>query len=173
MIFYVHDIMPSYSECIKLDGERPDNTIRLIRQSGFLRAYERSAWLFTLCISEYKVRRKFIKSANRDILFLGFPEGSLHEKLDGRQLLTTPYGYDIVLREGDVPQEDTYEEWRNAVAVEALPANGGADIPLPPEKVQEEIIRRLREFPLERKNFVQCAVFLSELRALLDNEGPF
>ena len=38
--------MPKISDCLKAERESPDHVIRLVRNNNFLRAYNRSAWLF-------------------------------------------------------------------------------------------------------------------------------
>lgn len=42
--------MPKISDSLKAERESPDHVIRLVRNNNFLRAYNRSAWLFQRCI---------------------------------------------------------------------------------------------------------------------------
>ena len=51
--------MPKITDCLKAEREAADNVIRLARNNNFLRAYNRSAWLFQRVVTEYRVKRQF------------------------------------------------------------------------------------------------------------------
>ena len=52
--------MPKITDCLKAEREAAGNVIRLVRNNNFLRAYNRSAWLFRRVVTEYRVKRQFI-----------------------------------------------------------------------------------------------------------------
>ncbi len=57
------------------------NTIILHKEGMFYRAYEKSAYLFTLYIKAYKVVKKFYKNVNTEVVYLGFPTNCLENIL--------------------------------------------------------------------------------------------
>ena len=162
--------MPSYIDVVRFEQEAPTNVIRLIKSGEFYRAYNRSAWLFQSCIAEHRVMRKYLKSIKDDIFYIGFPEKSLFNNIGDRQSVKTEYGFDIVLDVNEVPDEDGYQTWRNTVV--ALHSSKGDynSLPLSGAEAEREVLRRLREFQLENKTMLECAVFLAELRSLLNNK---
>ncbi len=161
--------MPLISEVVKFESEAPPHTIRLIKNNGFFRAYNHSAWLFICCIADHKVMRKYIKSLKADVLYVGFPETSLLNNIENRRFDKTEFGIDIELREDERPDEEGYQTWLSTV--ETLPSSKGDFNSLPPAgaDAEREVIMRLRDFPLESKSMVECAVFLAELRKILSN----
>lgn len=160
--------MPKISDCLKAERESPDHVIRLVRNNNFLRAYNRSAWLFQRCITEYRVKRQFIKSVGEEVFFIGFPEGCLHQHASGHELATTDLGFDIQIAAENLPAEDDYEQWK-----EQIPLSNGSQadfdaLPLAGAEAEREVLRRLRTFPLVRKTPMECQQLVSELQELLE-----
>lgn len=62
------------------------NLVYLHREGSFLRCYERSAYFVWRYISPFKLRRRFVKKVNRDVISLGFPEAVKGKWLHGRPL---------------------------------------------------------------------------------------
>lgn len=163
--------MATYAEVIKFEEAVPPNTIRLIKSGDFYRAYNHSAWLFQCCIVEHKVMRKYVKSIKSDILYIGFPEKSLFNNIGDRKSVKTDYGFDIELFQEEIPEENGYETWK--ATIDPLPSSKGDfhSMILSGIEAEREVIRRLKEFPLESRSMVECAVFLSDLRKLLNNNS--
>lgn len=161
--------MPSYIDVVKFESEAPINTIRLIKSGEFYRAYNHSAWLFQCCIAEHKVVRKFIKALKADIFYIGFPEKSLFGNIGDRPSVKTEYGFDIELSVEEVPDEEGYVTW--CATVDTYASSKGDFHALPPAgaDAERQVIKLIREFPLESKSMVECAVFLAELRKILNN----
>lgn len=161
--------MGTYVQAVKFETEAPENTIRLIKSGGFYRAYNHSAWLFYSCIAEHKVMRKYIKSLKTDIYYIGFPEKSLFSNIGERKSAKTEYGFDIGLSLSEIPEESGYDVWK--MSVETSPSSQGDfnSLPVAGVDAEREVLKRLREYPLESKSMVDCAVFLAELRKLLNN----
>lgn len=111
--------MASIENCLKYEAEMEPGKIRLITSGEFVRAYNHSAWLFYCCISKYKVIRKYSKTQQKDVYFLGFPVSKLLELINGRVCEKTDFGYDITLKPEESPAEDGYEAWTKEVPVEA------------------------------------------------------
>lgn len=159
--------MPTYAEVVKFEEAAPPKTIRLIKSGEFYRAYNRSAWYFQCCIAEHKVMRKYVKVLGRNIYYIGFPEKSLFNNIGERKSEKTNYGFDIELSEDEIPDDDAYETWKATIVVEDSSKGDFHSMPLSGSEAEREVIKRLRDFPLESKSMVDCAVFLSELRRLL------
>ncbi len=161
--------MPTYIDIIKFEENAPANTIRLVKSGEFYRAYNRSAWLFQCCITEYRVMRKYLKALKCDIYYIGFPEKSLFNNIGERKSTKTEYGFDIELVGLEIPEEDAYETWKMTVATEQSSKGDYYSLPLVGVEAEREVIRRIRDFPLENKTMIECTVFISELRKLLNN----
>lgn len=161
--------MPTYIDVIKFEEEAPANTIRLVKSGEFYRAYNHSAWLFQCCITEHKVMRKYIKSLKTDIYYIGFPEKSLFNNIGERKSTKTEYGFDIELMEFEIPNEEAYETWKMSIETEQSSKGDFHSLPITGAEAEREVIKRIKDFPLENKTMIECTVFLSELRKMLSN----
>lgn len=161
--------MPSYTEMIRFESEAPLNTIRLVKSGGFYRAYNHSAWLFQNCITQYKVIRKFIKSLDDNIYYIGFPEKNLFDNIGKRETTKTDYGFDILLCEDELPDEDGYETWKLSVETVESSKSDYYSLNFTGREAEIEVIRRIKEFPIESKSMMDCVIFLSQLRMMLNS----
>ncbi len=141
--------MPSYSEMVKFEAEAPQNTIRLVKSGGFYRAYNHSAWLFQTFITQYKVIRKYIKSLDDNIYYIGFPEKNLFDNIGDRKTEKTEFGFDIFLKEDEVQDEDNYETWKLSVETLDSSKSDYYSMNLTGREAEIEVLRRIREFTLE------------------------
>lgn len=163
--------MASIENSLKYEAEVEPGKIRLVTSGEFVRAYNHSAWRFYCCISKYKVIRKYSKSQQKDIYFLGFPASKLLELINGRVCEKTDFGYDITLKPDEVPAEEGYEAWTKEVPVEVASRADASATPLSGKELECAVCKKIREFPLETKTPVETVVFLSEMRRLLIGEG--
>ena len=155
---------------IRAEEETPPCTIRLIKSGNFFRAYNHSAWLFQSCVTEYRVIRKYIKALKQNIWYIGFPGERLFETLGGREAVKADYGFDVALAAEEVPAEEGYQEWlRSVEAEDSSKADDAALSPAGPG-TERDVLRKLREFPLENKTMVECVAFLASLRKALNNK---
>lgn len=159
--------MATYIETIRFEENAPEHTIRLIKSGEFYRAYNHSAWLFQCCIAEHKVIRKYVKALNRDIYYIGFPEKSLFTNIGERNSTKTDMGFDIHLSMDEIPDEECFEAWQQTIETSHSSKGDYNSLPLSGAEAEREVLKRIREFPLESRSLVDCAVFLSELRKLL------
>lgn len=113
--------------------------------------------------------RKYIKALKTDIYYIGFPEKSLFNNIGERKSTKTEYGFDIELMEFEVPEEEAYEVWKMTIPTEQSSKGDFHSLPLAGADAEREVIKRIRDFPLENKTMIECTVFLSELRKLLNN----
>lgn len=161
--------MAKYIDVVNFESEAPPNTIRLIKSGEFYRAYNHSAWLFHSCIAEHKVMRKYIKAMQADVYYVGFPEKSLFNNIGEHRSVKTEYGFDLELSEDEVPDEAGYDTWKQTIATADSSKGDFHSLPPAGADAEREVLRRIREFPLESKSMVDCAVFLAEMRRLLSN----
>lgn len=59
-----------------------DQNIYLYKEGIFWRAYEYSAYAFVKNIRQYNVKKKFFKIMDKEVVYLGFPDGALEQVLD-------------------------------------------------------------------------------------------
>ena len=161
--------MPTYIDILKFEEDAPKNTIRLIKSGEFYRAYNHSAWLFHCCIAEHKVMRKYVKALKQDIFYVGFPNKSLFNNIGERNSVKTESGFDIELSIQELPNEEEYEIWVASVQSDYSSKGDYNSLPIAGIDAEKEVIKRIKDFPLENKTMVECAVFIAELRKLLNN----
>ena len=163
MATYEDDL--AFSEAVEGQG-----VIRLIKMGKFMRAYDHSAWLFVNCIADYKVLRKYLKRLNREVFYIGFPAENLSSTINKRRAVSTDRGFDVSLSPEEIPAEEGYELWRSTVKAEEASKADYLSLPLSGVDAEREVIRRLREFPVESKTMMDCMAFVVELRKLLFNK---
>lgn len=161
--------MATYVDVIKFESEKPGNIIRLVKSGEFYRAYNHSAWLFQSCITEHKVMRKFVKALKCDIYYIGFPERSLLNNIGERKFTKTDMGYDVELSADEMPDENGYETWKATVTTDVSSKGDYNSLPLAGVAAEREVIKQLREYPLENKSMLECTIFLASLRRILNN----
>jgi hypothetical protein len=59
-----------------LELEKENQQIILHKEGLFIKVYERSAYLFTKNIKEYKLTKKFYKNVKQEVVYMGFPQNS-------------------------------------------------------------------------------------------------
>lgn len=59
-----------------LELEAENQQIILHNEGLFIKAYERSAYLFTKHIKAYKLTKKFYKNVKQEVVYMGFPKNS-------------------------------------------------------------------------------------------------
>lgn len=68
--------MPTIKDKLKAE-ERNERTIRLWPEGTFLKAYERSAYLFVKQVRNYEPRRRYVQAVGQDVVSIGFPQSVL------------------------------------------------------------------------------------------------
>lgn len=154
--------------------------IHFSMEGTFYRAYEWSAWLAVRFIGELKVTKRFSKAVNGEIVFVGFPVGSVQKFTpegimpmifeDGK-LLT------MVIPAERFGQDETVEKlkeeflsWKNGV--EDTPKKSQQDgggvksSPLQEGKPSRltDIVHKILAYPIEQKSPMECMSFLAEIK---------
>lgn len=175
--------------------------IHLYREGLFLKAYDRSAFLFQKHVKSFKPIKKFFKSVNGDVIMLGFPSGNLSALLPETEFLERDEMHvcfacpEINLREyelwfGSVPMAPEKPRRKQAPADAGFPSRGEsilreeAQAPaamsvtlftpedfVPAGDVVSGVIRDLEAFSVENSTPLECMMFLSGLKKELKKRG--
>ncbi len=103
------------------DANLQFNTIHLIKEGLFWRAYERSAYLFSKHFwVDITVNGGYVKSVERDVHYVGFPDRSLQKVLDklpeaGNSRVVERS--ETKIRIDDVPPIEGFEQWKEGLAL--------------------------------------------------------
>ena len=163
--------MAKLVDILAIEKERTDalhqRQIHLFADGSFYRAYEWSAWLCCTYIKQFQVTRRFIKSADSDMLFVGFPQTSLSRLLpegcetveqgDGPLLLSLPE----TLMKGDFDRTQEFANWKSTIpmaeAKEKKPQPTLADRPVSMTGVMKRVMKYdvLQHSPIECMQFIQ------------------
>lgn len=156
------------AEILEIEKTNFEN-IYLFKEGFFWRVYEKSAWRFLKNIREYRVFRKYVKAVKQDIVYLGFPETILQEILSD---VETRYAVSHIIRKTDTsieiqgfPEMSGFELWKDEWTI----ANIKPASPIVSENpnMHNEIIRKIKEYPIISKTPVEAFNFLAELQKQL------
>ena len=154
------------------------NTIILLREGIFWRAYEKSAYAFSMQIHPYKPTRKWVIAVKQDVVSLGFPVSAAENVLNNSKVLMRQEKR-LVLAASPISVED-FEAWKQTVPM-TLPDSGlhRKDIRRPyvptvvsttvspGEQSCEGLADCIRQFNIASKTPVECMLFLMELKRRL------
>lgn len=79
--------MATIKEKLEMETAKKDNEVILHREGVFYIAYEHSAWLFSVSLHSFKVKKTYVKCVARDIVSVGFPMASLNRLADGCRVI--------------------------------------------------------------------------------------
>lgn len=184
--------MPSINDKLKLEAHN-ERTIRLWPEGKFLKAYERSAYLFITHVRAYEATRKYVGVVGGDVVSIGFPESVLGA-------LGMPYekdGTGVVLLHVSVGiDEQQYFLWRDTLPL----VNNGTRVSHPREQqaelpvmcaepqvghlrsdaepqvghlrtsVEALVVGRLRDFSLATATPLECMMLVSELQKMISEK---
>ena len=148
---------------------RNTNSIHLLKDGLFWRAWERSAFRFTAVIKPYRLTKKFIKRVNCEVVYCGFPSNSLKEVLALVQDKTLEESETEITISGFEPIDNkTFDEWKNDI-----PLIEKRDQPKPVSTNDKtaldlEILERVRSFQLANSTPMECQQFLMEIQSQLN-----
>ena len=153
-------------EKLALETAKPGNEIILHREGVFYIAYERSAWLFSMAVHTFKVKKQFVKCVAQDVVSVGFPMSALERYIAGCKVDEVEGLVRLSLPGDKIPLVDDFEQWKECQQcipskLKSETANNDVDendIPM------SDIIKRIKEFPIECKTPVECMLFLIELK---------
>lgn len=96
------------------------NTIILLREGIFWRAYEKSAYAFSMQVHPYKPTRKWVIAVKQDVVSLGFPVSAAENVLNGCKVLMRQEAR-LVLAASPI-DPDGFEVWKQTVPRSLPPA---------------------------------------------------
>ena len=111
----------TFAEILALEDPNLDK-IYLFREGKFLKAYEHSAYLFHRNIQAFKLSYRYVKTVNRNVVSLGFPEAvknkwlhgfPVHEADEKMLVCDSPFRFD----------ETEYYAWLELARVQANPGD--------------------------------------------------
>lgn len=91
--------------------------IHLFQEGNFYRAYEVSAWLCHLHISQFKVTHRHVKGIDQTIAFVGFPLSSLDKRKPEGAVVETVADKHIVVSLPQSAETKAVEELREDFSV--------------------------------------------------------
>lgn len=151
------------------------NTIILLREGIFWRAYEKSAYAFFIQVHPYKPTRKWVIAVKQDVVSLGFPVSAAENVLNGCKVLMRQEAR-LVLAASPI-DPDGFEVWKQTVP-RSLPPAVVAPAPAAASSVVSPAVSAvgqccdgladcIRRFNIESKTPVDCMLFLMELKRKL------
>lgn len=163
--------------------------IHLYREGLFLKAYNRSAFLFQKYARSFKPVKKYYKSVGADVVMLGFPSANLSavfpdgdfESADAMHVCVACPG-EINLREYEawlgtveaLPEKPKKETHRAAPQPVGIPAGMHVSLfdrvehlPTPGREVIDRVAQELEAFSIENSTPMECMMFLSRLKTEL------
>ena len=151
------------SEILEIEKNNTDS-IYLFKEGIFWRCYELSALYFIKNIKEYRVFRKFVKTVNQDIVYLGFPNTIIEEiiqKAKSNNYLVSKNEKRIVII--GIQKEEGFEKWKENIKISGKENKAGN------MDNNNQIIQKIKEFDLINKTPVESFNFLSEIQKQLVN----
>lgn len=161
--------MATIKEKLLLEKDKPKNVIVLHREGIFYIAYEHSAWLFSEVIHRFAVKKRFVKNVATEVVSIGFPMSSLDKLVAGRPVVADADCARVELARNECPCDTGFDEWKNAQPVSANKdiACDNSAVEQGKNDVANDILARLRAFPVESRTPVECLHFIIELKRLL------
>lgn len=155
--------MSNLHEILQTESGNTDK-IHFYREGVFYKAYERSAYAFVTQVKAFQVKKRFIKSVNREVVSIGFPTHSLHSYF-GQEQIKESGNTAIISLHTPIERKD-YEVWRESVAltvdVVSQPKQEAKVVPL--SEAEQLVTMKIKTFPIETKTPLECMLFLSELK---------
>lgn len=172
------------AEKTMLDIESRRNTadehrvMHFCKEGNFYRAYEFSAWLAFRFAGNLNVTRRYSRTANGEIVMVGFPPGSLQKftpegvtpvfSEDG-QLMTMTIPAER-FNEDETPErmQEEFLNWKHSVEASNKNSQGEAGGKPAAQNGKASslttIMHKVIMYPIEQKSPMECVFFLAELK---------
>ncbi len=164
-------------EILEIENKNTDS-INLFREGLFWRCYEYSAWRFVKNIKDYRLIKRFVKIVDQDIVYLGFVDNTLPEILEKANKSTSSHiqkSDSLIIIQGFAETEG-YMQWKEGIMPEPEKRvastlrhcsvdPGSATINNKQEiNMHEEVILKIKQYPIINKTPVEAFNFLGELQ---------
>ncbi|MBQ7941986.1 MAG: hypothetical protein IJ328_06235 [Muribaculaceae bacterium] len=151
--------MSTIKERIEREQSNIDK-IYLYKEGIFYKAYERSAYLWITNICNYEIKKRYVKTVDRMIVYIGFPISALENRLLNR-VYREESEYTIVEPDtASVIDAEAYNEWHKALENEKEKCG----FPECNEPNAEAIVDEIMKYPIETSSPIECMMFLSQLK---------
>ena len=152
-------------EKLTLETAKPDNEIILHREGVFYIAYEHSAWLFSVVLHCFKVKKVYVKCVAQDVVSIGFPMASLERYVAGCKVNEGEGCVKLSLPADKIPLLDDFEQWKECqqYVPPKLPETACDDV-AENDIPMSDIIKKIKDFPIECKTPVECMLFLIQIK---------
>lgn len=153
-------------EKLVLETTKPGNEIILHREGVFYIAYERSAWLFSMAVHTFKVKKMYVKCVAQDVVSIGFPMAALERYVAGCKVDEGDGVVRLSLPGDKMPLVDDFEQWKERqqyIAPKQKSEIANDDV-AENDTPFSEIVKRIKDFPIECKTPVECMLFLIEMK---------
>lgn len=151
-----------------LDFEK-NNTqkIYLLKEGIFWRAYESSAMLFSKYIKEYKLIKKFIKIAQQEIVYMGFPAASLNSILETvvEKGFNIEKQSDVLIVLADFSEVFDFEKWKSEITI----IEKEKQIDKKEADSLSCIIGKIKNYPLLNKSPLEAMGFVAEIQKEIES----
>lgn len=181
--------MPGIKDILEIEQARPAAEdwykIHLFQEGSFYRAYEVSAWLCHLHISQFKVTHRHVNGIEQTIAFVGFPLSSLEKRRPENAVVETIADKHVVLQ---LPQplevksaeemKEDYAVWKSLQPVSETKdvASTDKDDRRDTSKVRTQqkngtslfgVAQQLMGYPIESHSPIECMLFLADVKRQL------
>lgn len=151
------------SEILKIEKSNADS-IFLYKEGVFWRCYESSVWYFIRNIRGYRVIKKFVKTVKQEIVYMGFPDTIIEEILkESEKISHSIVRYETRIIINGIQKEKGFIKWKENIKIQEKEKEVGSQI----KNNNNQIIRKLIEFPIMNKTPVEALNFLAEIQKQL------
>ena len=155
--------MPTTAEILTTEDQN-QSRIYLYSEGMFLKAYQKSAYMFLRDNGPMKPTKKFVQAVGKEVVSIGFPSVGLLKYCEPGEIVKT--GERSLYVDCAPIDEDGYLEWFRSVDVKIKETKREAvqkavRYETAPE---EKTIKKLREFRLENSTPMDCMLFIRELQ---------
>lgn len=152
------------SEILQIEQDIKGSII-LHREGLFWRAYEYSAYLLHIHYRKFRIIRKPVKYLNRDIIYCGFPDGSLQGILYNFIDKDIKKDNDQIIIEKFEFTENEFYIWKNSIK-SIIPVKED-DVNNIDVKNIQWVIEKIIKFPVIHKSPIECQQFILQLQTEL------
>lgn len=153
-------------EIVEIESKNIDSII-LLREGLFWRAYEKSAYHFTRNVKQFRPIKKFIKAINSEVVYLGLPNNSLktilkladNKKVDQNKQKIVISSFDF--------KENDYRLWKNNI-VSTEKNTQPQDTTKTVSNPTAGIIDQIRSFPVMTKSPLDSQLFIINLQSQIN-----
>jgi hypothetical protein len=142
-----------------LDFEKSNTQkVYLIKEGIFWRAYEVSAFIFTRHIKPFKLLKKLFKCVKQNIVYIGFPVGSLKSILE--IVIEKGFNYEkiseeMIILDGFSEVYD-FEEKKSEILMKLNSLEKNVS--------ESDIIRKIKNYPIANKSPLEAMSFVAEIQ---------